>query len=83
MSGRIHSGESGYIAKRMNPNVLGGKVVIYIATEQGIDADGNKYAVVCDAHSKIGGTTSLPMARVMMKEPKLFCKSCWAVSGAE
>lgn len=70
-----HSREAGYVAESMNPLWDDGKVVIYIAEEQGIDVDGCKYAVVCDTHNTIVGTTSLPNARGFMKYPE-FCETC-------
>ena len=82
MARKQHNTEAGYIAERMNPHVPGRKVVIYIAAEQGIDAfadrEGNphKYAVVCDQHGQIGGTTNLPKARELMKAPEDFCTGC-------
>ena len=75
MNRKQHSGEVGYVAERMNPFMPGKKVVIYIAEEQGMDVDGCKYAVVCDAHSTIVGTMSLPDARGFMKYPE-FCETC-------
>lgn len=82
---KIHNQESGYVAERRNPlaALIGplppgtrNKVVIYRAAEQGIDAGGNKYAVVCDAHGQIGGATSVPHARKLMKDPSEFCTKC-------
>ncbi len=70
-----HANEAGYVAERMNPFVKGEKVTIYIAREQGIDVDG-KYAIVCDAHSNIGGSKNLKDARVVMKNPHNFCEEC-------
>lgn len=73
-----HSQEAGYVAERMNPYFPGYKVVIYIAQDQGIDASGEKYAVVCDAHAMQGGAPSVPKARRMMKSPEEFCLDCRA-----
>jgi hypothetical protein len=71
-----HHGDAGYIAERMNPRVISCKVVIYRAVEQGIDVNGKKYAVVCDAHGTMCGTTNLPDARELMKHPGNFCEKC-------
>jgi hypothetical protein len=71
-----HNGDAGYIAERMNPFASGQKVVIYRAAEQGIDVGTDKYAIVCDAHATICGTTNLPDARVLMKNPDNFCEAC-------
>jgi hypothetical protein len=82
---KIHNQESGYIAERRNPLLTGAvtlqekrqlKVTIYRAIEAGIDTGGYKYAVICDAHSQIGGTGSVLRARGMMKDPTLFCTEC-------
>lgn len=71
-----HAAQSGYISERMNPFVRGTKVVIYLASEQDIDADGCKYAVVCHAHGSIVGTTSIPKAREIFVQPDSFCDDC-------
>ena len=71
-----HNDDDGYIAERMNPHVPGRKVVIYLADEQGIDVDPDRYAVVCDAHSTLCGTSNIPRARELMKNPTEFCQSC-------
>lgn len=81
MRRKQHSDELGYIAERVNPYVAGTKVVIYKAAEQGIDAWGHKYAVVCDAHRQIGGTDSVPKAREFMKQPEEFCTDCRTLIG--
>ena len=80
MARKQHSEEAGYIAERMNPYVPGRKIVIYEATEQGIDAWGNRYALVCDAHGQIGGATSMPKARNLMKDPSGFCTDCRTIT---
>ncbi len=72
---KVHNDEEGYIGERMNPFIRQ-KVVIYYAEHQGIDAGGQKYAVVCDAHGTIVGESSLPKARISMKNPDNFCDSC-------
>jgi len=72
---KIHNNEAGYIAERMNPFIPGKKVVIYIAKDQGMDVDG-KYAIVCDAHGTLCGTTNMPDARIIMKNPHNFCEGC-------
>lgn len=74
-----HRGECGYVAERMNPFVPGEKVTIYRAAEQGIDAGGMRYAVVCDAHGMIIAAGSVPQARSSMKHPEDFCEACRAL----
>ena len=69
-----HNGDSGYIAEKIfKPS--GSHIVIYIASEQDIDVDGNKYAVVCTNHGAITSDTNLPGARLSMKFPA-FCEIC-------
>lgn len=71
-----HNRDAGYIAERRNP-LSGGHTVIYHAEQQGIDA-GGRYAVVCDAHGTICGTSSVPKARSLMKSAE-FCEHCMAL----
>ena len=78
MNRKIHSHEAGYIAERMNPFIDGQKVVIYLAKEQGLDVGAYKYAVVCDAHGTLCGTSNVPDARLLMKRPDNFCEECQA-----
>jgi hypothetical protein len=71
-----HNGDAGYIAEKIfRPS--GSHIVIYKAAEQGIDAGGDKYAVVCSKHASIVSDTNLPGARVSMKYPA-FCEDCMA-----
>ena len=79
MNRKQHSNDLGYVAERKNP-FADRKVVIYVATEIGIDVDGCKYAVVCDDHGVVVGTTSIPKARILMKNPDNFCDECRALS---
>ena len=81
MNRKIHSHEAGYIAERMNPFIDGQKVVIYRAEEQGLDVGDFKYAVVCDAHGTLCGTSSVPDARMLMKRPDNFCEECQMFEG--
>lgn len=67
-----HNINAGYIAERQ---YNGAHIVIYIASEQGIDVGENKYAVVCEKHGCMAGTTSVPKAREIMKCPD-FCQQC-------
>jgi hypothetical protein len=83
MPRKQHNREAGYIAERMNPFAPGRKVVIYRAEEQGIDVDGSKYAIVCDAHGTISSATNLPDARVQMKRPDNFCEACMAIESGD
>lgn len=61
---------AGYIASRRN-EINRGWVVIYVASEQGLDTSDGKYATVCEKHS----TTSVPKARPFLKYPE-FCEAC-------
>ncbi len=51
--------------------------MIYEAAAQGIDVDDNRYAVVCELHSTIVGTTSMKLAYPLLKVPD-FCEDCMA-----
>lgn len=79
---KLHNREPGYIAERRNPlNPMQreghpSKVVIYEAEPQGLDVAPDKYAVVCDAHGTLCGTSSVAKARVLMKAPENFCEEC-------
>lgn len=74
-----HNREAGYVAERMNPYVPDTKVVIYEAEAQGMDTNGECYAIVCDAHGSIVGDSSLKGARLFMKAPCNFCEECAAL----
>jgi hypothetical protein len=52
-----------------------GWVVIYLAKEQGLDDYSGKYVVVCELHATMINTTSLPLARPLLKFPD-FCEEC-------
>jgi len=68
---------AGFVEEIRNP-FLGEEapVVIYVAEEQGLDAEGGKYVVVCDAHATLCNATSKKDARWIMKNPDLFCIEC-------
>lgn len=66
---------AGYRASKKNP-LTGIHNVIYEAEAQGIDAWGNRYAVVCEGHKTIGGAPSMPKARELMKDATEFCLDC-------
>jgi hypothetical protein len=72
---------AGYIASRKNPltNIHN---VIYIATEQGIDADG-KYITVCEAHGQMVSSANIPNARVDMKDAIKWCSNCADIAGSD
>jgi len=86
-----HNGDAGYVAERMNPNPnVRRKVVIYMASEAGIDTYGlarfektSPYAIVCDAHSQIGAADTMQKARGMMKNPADFCTGCRELDASE
>ena len=67
---------AGYIASRIN-ELTNIHNVIYIASEQGIDADG-KYVTVCEAHGQMMSATSLLRARIDMKDASQWCSACMA-----
>lgn len=66
--------KAGYIAS-LRSGKDRGWVVIYEAAEAGMDVDGCRYAVVCETHGTICGTTSMPRARSLMKSAE-FCECC-------
>lgn len=68
-----YNDRAGYIASRRN-EINRGWIVIYEASEQGLDVDG-RYAVVCETHNTVCGTTSIPKARPFLKIPE-FCEPC-------
>ena len=65
---------AGYVASRRNI-VNQGWVVIYKASEQGLDESGGKYVVVCETHNTLVNVTSLKLARPLLKVPD-FCEEC-------
>lgn len=75
---------AGYIAS-LRSGANRGWVVIYKAEDQGLDLNGEnhkelglpdlKYAVVCETHFTLVGTTSIPKAREIMKAVD-FCEAC-------
>jgi len=65
---------SGYVASRKN-SLTGIHNVIYIASEQGIETDG-KYITVCEAHKQMISSTSIPKARIDMKDAAHWCSDC-------
>jgi hypothetical protein len=70
---------AGYVASKINPltNIAN---VIYVASEAGIDAD-HKYVVVCECHKLMISTTSVPKARVCMKDASEWCTQCQEMAG--
>lgn len=72
--GSPFAGGAGYVASRRSGKD-GGWVVVYRADEQGVDVDGQKYAVVCETHGTICGSSSRKDARVLMASAE-FCEAC-------
>jgi len=72
------NGCSGYIASKKNP-LTDIHNVIYIAAEQGIAVDG-KYVTVSEAHKQMIGSTSIPNARVDMKDATQWCTDCQSMA---
>lgn len=69
---------AGYVAELKNRRTGIGHVVIYLSKEQGLDVSAGKYAIVCETHSNLTQTNSLPMARQIMKAVD-FCDECMKV----
>lgn len=70
---------AGYVASRKN-TITGIHNVIYIASEQGVDAE-HKYITVCEAHHTMVSIPNIPQARIAMKDATSFCESCRQLSG--
>lgn len=68
-----HAGNAGFAEGRRS--TLGGWVTLYVAAEQGIDVDGNRYAVVCEKHATICGVNSKASGRPFLRLPE-FCEEC-------
>ena len=72
--------KAGYVASRrsgpVGPDGKRGWVVIYEAEAQGIDTDGDRYAVVCETHATILAEPTLRGARLSIKDPAQFCEDC-------
>jgi hypothetical protein len=66
---------AGYVASRKN-SLTGIHNVIYIASEQDIDT-GTKYVTVCECHHTMIGSTSIPKARIDMKDASVWCDDCY------
>ncbi len=77
---KSHRDDSGFVVERENHLVKDFKVVVYVSSEQGIDVDGNKYAIVCDAHGTLCGTDILRDARSFMCNPDSFCEDCQRIN---
>lgn len=69
-----YNNKAGYVASRRN-DINQGWVVIYVAADQGIDTRDGRYAVVCEEHSTICNTSSIPKARPFLRRPE-FCEEC-------
>lgn len=65
---------AGYIASKINA-LTGIANVIYVASEAGIDAD-KKYVTVCEAHHLMIASSSIPKARVDIKDASKWCAEC-------
>ena len=70
-----HNALAGYIASlRSNPRK--GWVVIYDSAKQQLDATAGRYVTVCESHGQTEYATSMPAARVGLKDPTTFCVYC-------
>lgn len=70
-----HRDWAGYVCELRN-KFSGGHTVVVTAAEAGLDQNGGKYVVVCDKHSTLVNTTSVPKARAIMRDPTIFCEAC-------
>ena len=69
-----YNNREGYIAS-LRSGLNRGWVVIYDAVKADLDDTCGRYAVVCETHSVIVNTTSMPKARATMKSVD-FCEEC-------
>lgn len=65
---------AGYVASRKNPftNIHN---VIYVASEQGIEAP-YKYVTVCEGHKQMISSKNISNARIDMKDASQWCSKC-------
>ena len=75
-----HAGNAGFVEGRRS--TLGAWVTMYVAAEQGIDVDGNFYAVVCEKHATICGVNSKASGRPFLRLPE-FCEECMKALDSE
>lgn len=84
-----HSDFAGYVAELRN-RYSGGHTIISdckLAVEQGVQLAENwtrrvgRYQVLCNEHSQLVYTKSLPVARGCMKDPTIFCTVCRRIAG--
>lgn len=65
---------AGYVSSRRN-KINGHWATIYRADDAALDAGGERYAVVCEAHSSVVGQSSITKARHFTKYPE-HCEEC-------
>lgn len=75
-----HNHLAGYICELRNPH-SGGHTVIYDAVKASLDPEPGRYFASCETHSQLEYASSLPKARVMMKDPTIFCAACREIAG--
>lgn len=71
-----HPSELGFIAQRDHPFLPGQHVVGYVGEEQGLDTDGGRYTVVCEAHGETVAVNSKRMVAASLADPEMFCSGC-------
>lgn len=85
-----HADFAGYRCERRNP-ISGGHTIILdckLAEAQGAGIvedykeEGGRYQVLCNEHGFIVHATSMPEARMCMKDTLLFCDECRAIEDA-
>lgn len=84
-----HQDFIGYLAELRNPYSGGHTIILDCkrAVEQGhplvkdYAKEGGRYQVLCNEHSFIVHCTSLPSARMCMKDSTYFCSECRILSG--
>ena len=84
-----HSDFAGYVCELRNKYSGGHTIILDCkrAAEQGMalvedyKAEGGRYQVLCNEHSTIVYCTSMPSARMCLKDPTFFCDECRAIAG--
>lgn len=73
---------AGYVVSKRNP-LTGHYNVVYDAVEQGLDDDGGRWAVVCNAHSTIINAATKADAKICMEHSANFCEECQKLLAAQ
>jgi len=84
-----HQDFAGYAAELRNP-YSGGHTIILDCRRAAAEGtplvmdyaeEGGRYQVLCNEHAYIVHCTSMPSARMCMKDPTFFCSECRILAG--